>query len=319
VTRLFAVRFAGMGLALPNGMIKITRLSSSEDPVVRLRVEGRVVLHTAGELVRAAIAALGDAKPVLLDFGGVAFVDVEGAGAIAALTRRNVTVTRCSPFVGALLRSHAEQASDEPRDDDARNLVARLRNQEAAAFEEMVRRYGSRMLAVARCLLRSEDDARDVVQEAFLAAGKNLGALQSDARLWAWLRHLVADAALMRLRSRRRTPEASVDGLLPRFDEDGHWASVVAPLALPPDIVECRETRAAVRRCMDQLPDSSRFMLVLRDLEGFDADEVATLLDTPASAVKTRLHGARQALRTLLAAELVGATRPVQQTMTVSE
>jgi RNA polymerase sigma-70 factor, ECF subfamily len=286
-------------------MIKITRLSSPEDPITRLRVEGRVVLHTVGELVRAAENVLGDDGPVLLDFGGVGYVDAEGASAIAALCRRNVTLIGCSPFVGALLRSHAEhEDGTAPTAADERRLVAQLRRHEPEAFEAMVRRYGSRMLAVARHMLRYEDDARAAVQEAVLTAADSVASFRDGADLSTWLRGFVAKAALMRQRTRRRTAEESLDALLPRFDETGHWAKRVPAMALPGDVYERGETRAAVARCLDRLPESFRTTLVLRDLEGFTAADVAALVGTTPGAVRSRTHLARQALHTVLTREL---------------
>jgi RNA polymerase sigma-70 factor (ECF subfamily) len=282
-------------------MIKITCVSSAADPVVHVRVEGRIVLRTAAEVAKACAAALAPGKPVLLDLAGVGFVDAEGGWAIAELSRRNVTVVGCSPFVGVLLRAHGERAAEAATDEgDDGPLVARLRRRDPTAAEEMLRRYGSRMLAVARRVLTSEDDARDAVHEAFLSAFESIDELPGSAQLSTWLRHMVAHAALLRLRSRRRTPEASLDALLPRFDAAGHWVDAVTPL---PGL-EGAHARDAVRRCLDRLPETFRTIVVLRDVEDLDTEEVATLLGTTATTVRIRLHRARQALRALLVESL---------------
>ena len=104
----------------------------------------------------------------------------------------------------------------------------------------------------------------------------------------------------MRLRRRRRKPEESIEALLPRFDEQGAWDHADTPPATPVELVERAELRAVVRDCIDQLPPSYRTILLLRDVEDLDTDEVAAALGMTVSAVKTRLHRARQALRTLL-------------------
>jgi RNA polymerase sigma-70 factor (ECF subfamily) len=187
--------------------------------------------------------------------------------------------------------------------DDERRLVVALRRGDTAAFEEMVRRYGGRMLAVARRMLRVEEDARDAVQEAFVSAFKALDGFAGGARLSTWLHRIVVNAALMRLRRRRRKPEESIDDLLPSFDENGSWENETQ-CTTPVDMVERAETRAIVRECIDQLPPSYRTVLLLRDIEELDSDETALALGTTVSAVKTRLHRARQALRTLLARRL---------------
>ncbi len=89
-------------------------------------------------------------------------------------------------------------------------------------FEDLVHRFGPRLLAVARRLLRSEEDARDAVQDGFVAAFRSMGGFQGHSSPETWLHRIVVNAALMRLRSRRRHPETSVEDLLPGFLEDGH-------------------------------------------------------------------------------------------------
>lgn len=96
-------------------MIKITRLSDATAPVVRLRVEGRIVLRAASEIEHACRDALAEGLPVLLDVSGVAFVDAAGAETLAALERRTATIVGCSPFIGALLRSHRESDDEGDR------------------------------------------------------------------------------------------------------------------------------------------------------------------------------------------------------------
>lgn len=198
----------------------------------------------------------------------------------------------------------------DPDRDPERLLLARLRRGDQQAYAVLVRENGGRMLATARRLLRSDEDARDAVQEAFLAAFRALPGFEGQSRLSTWLHRITVNAALMRLRSRRRRPEGLIADLLPRFDEDGHRVLEAGdPTPWPDDALERRDLRAAVRRGLDQLPAAYRTVLVLRDVEQLDTEETARLLDTTAGAVKTRLHRARQALRTLLERELAGTER----------
>jgi RNA polymerase sigma-70 factor (ECF subfamily) len=190
-----------------------------------------------------------------------------------------------------------------PEREDEAELLAGLRAGDGRAYEALVRRHGGRMLAVARRLLRNEDEAEDAVQEAFLAAWRALPAFEGQSRLGTWLHRIVVNAALMRLRSRRRRPEASIDELLPRFDEDGHRLDAGPPPASADALLEHAELRAAVRRCIDLLPDSHRTVILLRDIEELDTKTVAALLEISEAAAKVRLHRARQALRTLLERE----------------
>ncbi|RMH17085.1 MAG: sigma-70 family RNA polymerase sigma factor [Acidobacteria bacterium] len=179
-------------------------------------------------------------------------------------------------------------------------LVARLKRGDEAAYEELVRRYGGRLLQVARRYLR-EEDARDAVQDAFVSAFKAIDRFDGRAQLATWLHRIVVNASLMRLRRPAMQREESLEPLLPRFLDDGHFAAVRRPW---PEDAEARlgraETRRLVRRSIDRLPETYRTVLLLRDIEELDGAETAERLGISPGAVKVRLHRARQALRELL-------------------
>jgi RNA polymerase sigma-70 factor (ECF subfamily) len=184
---------------------------------------------------------------------------------------------------------------------DERELLAKLRAGDEAAYELLVRTHGGRMLAVARRFLRSEEDARDAVQDAFLSAFRSLDGFEGGARLSTWLHRIVVNAALMKLRTRRRKPEQPIDPLLPAFADDGHMLEpAVSWRSAELDAVELRELTGLMREAIESLPDSYRNVLLLRDIEGLDTEETAEAMGISPGAVKTRLHRARQALRGLL-------------------
>jgi RNA polymerase sigma-70 factor (ECF subfamily) len=169
------------------------------------------------------------------------------------------------------------------------------------AFEELVQRYSGRLLRAARRVLDSEEDARDALQDAFVAAFRALGDFEATARLSTWLHRIVINASLMKLRTRRRKPEEEIEQYLPRFVEDGHQAESSVAWPEPADaMLEREELRSLVRATIERLPESYRVVLVLRDLEEFSTEETAAMLGASPNAVKIRLHRARQALRGLL-------------------
>ena len=86
----------------------------------------------------------------------------------------------------------------------------------------MVRLYAGRMLAVARRLVGSDEDARDVVQDALLSAFRSIRRFEGQSLVSTWLHRITVNTALMKLRSRRRKPEESIEPLLPAFLDDGH-------------------------------------------------------------------------------------------------
>ena len=197
--------------------------------------------------------------------------------------------------------------ADAPPDETG--LLVRLKAGEERAYAELVRLHGARLLAVARRFLASEEDARDAVQDAFLSAFRSIGAFEGQARLSTWLHRIVVNAALMKLRTRRRRPEQPIDELLPGFLEDGHMA--VAAQAFRPageDPAEKAQLAALLIEKIHELPESYRNVLLLRDIEELDTEETAHIMGLSTGAVKTRLHRARQALRGLLEPHL--ARRP---------
>ena len=192
--------------------------------------------------------------------------------------------------------------------DDETALIAQLRAGDEAAFEQVVRLYGGRLLAVARRIVGTEEDARDVVQDAFMNAFKSLDRFEGNAKLSTWLHRIAVNAALMKLRTRKRKPEQPIDSLQPAFLEDGHFEERFQSWEEPVDkAMERAENRELVRKQIDNLPDSYRTVLVLRDIEGLDTEETAKMLGLSVNATKIRLHRARQALRTMLAPHFSGS------------
>lgn len=182
-----------------------------------------------------------------------------------------------------------------------RPLLERLRRHEDAAFEELVRAETPHLLAVARRFLRHEEDAQDTVQQSFLLAFRALPEFQGQCRLTTWLHRIVTNTALMKLRSRARKPEQSIESLLPRFSDDGHQAEPMSDWSADAEgQLERSEVQQRVRAAIDDLPEPYRTVLLMRDIEELDTEETARLLGISVGAVKTRLHRARQALASLL-------------------
>jgi RNA polymerase sigma-70 factor (ECF subfamily) len=264
-----------------------------------LRIEGRLTEATVDELGAACRALRRRHDGFDVDLSGCRFVDAAGATLLARLERDGARLEGRSGLLDELLRGGSGLADGEAA------LVARLQAGDGAAFESLIRRHGGRLLATARRLVRNEEDARDVVQDAFLAAHRAIGAFQGTARLSTWLHRIVVNEALMRLRRKRRRPEEPIDELLPRFAEDGHFAEPLTPWERDgAALLERRETRDLVRRAIDRLPATYRTVLLLRDIEDLDTEETAERLGIRPNAVKIRLHRARQALRTLIGREL---------------
>jgi RNA polymerase sigma-70 factor, ECF subfamily len=209
--------------------------------------------------------------------------------------------------------SSAAGAGDDgltPSDQLEREIVEGLRAGEDRAFERLVREYVGPLHAVALRLLQNPADADDAVQEAFLSAYRNFNSFRGDARLGTWLHRIVVNAALGRLRRRKRSPEHGAEvidltELLPKFRENGYPEQFHEPWVAPAEELATRaETREQVRQMIDRLPENYRTVLILRDIEELSTAETGELLELSPGTVKVRLHRARQALRNLLEREL---------------
>jgi RNA polymerase sigma-70 factor (ECF subfamily) len=184
---------------------------------------------------------------------------------------------------------------------DEAALLARMQGGDGDACEACVRIYCGKMLLVARRILRNEEDANDAVQDAFLSAFKGISRFKGQAQLGTWLHRIVINAALGRLRNLQRHPEKPIEDLLPHFGDGEHQIDPPVPWqATPETTVQDQETRELVQGCISRLPDTYRIVLLLRDIEGVATEETAQILGTSTEVVKSRLHRARQALRSLL-------------------
>jgi RNA polymerase sigma-70 factor, ECF subfamily len=218
------------------------------------------------------------------------------------LTSNVRTPLHTSLSIEAVMHGAGSSGSGAVVDEQA--LLIALRAGHEWAFETMVRLYGGRLLAVARRFTRNDADAQDVLQSAYLNAFRALNDFQGACQLSTWLHRIVVNTALMKVRSRRRKPEESIEALLPTFQEDGHHVEQFSEWSTPADqLMERKETRATVRACIEQLPENYRAVLKLRDIEELSTQDVSEMLGMTPTAVKVRLHRARQALSTLLRKE----------------
>jgi RNA polymerase sigma-70 factor (ECF subfamily) len=180
-------------------------------------------------------------------------------------------------------------------------LVALLKAGDQNAYGTVVREYGPKLMAVAARFFSCEQDRDDAVQDAFISAFKAIASFDGESKLGTWLHRITVNACLMKLRSRSRKSETPIDDLLPEFDNTGHRMN--CGRAWDDDgytRLAAKDTRQRVRDCIEQLPEAYREVLLLRDIQGLDTGETARQLNCSQANVKTRLHRARQALRTLL-------------------
>lgn len=160
-------------------------------------------------------------------------------------------------------------------------LISRFRDGDRAAFAELMRRYEDRVYSVACRMLGRGEDARDVTQDAFMSAFRNLERFRGDARFSTWLHRIAVNACYDHMR--KRTPLLTDDGSLPEPDA-------------APDHAERAATAVDVERALLGVPVEFRAVLVLHDVQDLSLEDVADVLSLPLGTVKSRLHRGRVAL-----------------------
>src|SRR3954454_22559209 len=198
--------------------------------------------------------------------------------------------------------------SDMVIDADA-ELLARLRTGDEAAYMELVDRYGPVMLRIALAHVPRRAGAEEVVQEAWLGVLPGPERVEGRATLKTWLLRIVANRARTRGERERRTvplsslehdDEHAVDPS--RFLDTGAWAS--PPHAWPEERLLPKETLEQVMRAIETLPPRQQEVIVLRDVEGWDPEDVSQALDVTDGNQRVLLHRARAKVRTELEAYL---------------
>jgi RNA polymerase sigma-70 factor (ECF subfamily) len=195
-------------------------------------------------------------------------------------------------------------AGDAATDAD---LVARIAARDTGAFETLMRRYNRRLFRVARAILRSDDDAEDALQDAYLAAYRHIDRFRGDARLSTWLTRIVVNEAYGRLRKAAGAKVIALPEVSDMSEEDLAIPSDASGEA--PDHAASRaELRRLLERHIDNLPEQFRTAFVLREVEELSVEEAAAALGVPEATVRTRAHRARALLRAALAREIDVAT-----------
>jgi len=179
---------------------------------------------------------------------------------------------------------------------EEKELIARCREGDEAAFEALVHMHEKKVYALCRRMCRDEDDALEAAQDAFLALWRGIGSYRADAAFSTWLYRLVSNACLDLLRrEKKRTGDVSLDDEEARID-----APDSAPL--PEEVVERAEMMRMVREGLMALPDEYRQVLVLRETEQLSYTEIAAVTGLELGTVKSRINRARQALKNYLTA-----------------
>ncbi|MCC7123773.1 MAG: RNA polymerase sigma factor [Acidobacteria bacterium] len=203
------------------------------------------------------------------------------------------------------LQPHTQSSSDSTvtlsslPDDD---LVRRVRAGDGACFAVLVRRYNQRLFRTARSIVRDDDEAEDVIQQAYVNAYLHLDQFAERAQFSTWLTRIAIHEAWSRVRRQGRLRQ-----LDPADDEGQRMTLFTSPAQDPEARAYGRELAALMEHAIAALPEMFRTVFMLRDVEGLSTQETAACLGLNEITVKTRLHRARGRLRRTLTAT-VGAS-----------
>jgi RNA polymerase sigma-70 factor (ECF subfamily) len=173
------------------------------------------------------------------------------------------------------------------------DVVARVLAGDTPLFEILMRRYNQRLYRVARSVLRDDDEAEDVMQQAYVEAYTHLAQFAGRAKLSTWLTRIAFHEAIARWKRRRREGTSRFS---PESEEDA-MNRVISAEPTPEHQALQGELRGQLESAIDALPAIYRAVFVLREVEGLSTAETALCLDIREDAVKTRLHRARALLR----------------------
>ena len=194
--------------------------------------------------------------------------------------------------------------------DDEIELVDRLRAGDESAFVALIGRFQPRLLRLAEATVGSRAVAEEVTQDVWLAVFRGVDRFEGRSSLATWLFHILLNRARSAAGREHRAGRPDEDVVKDRFDKSGAWASPPEPWA---DRVDDRlladHLASRVQQFLPLLPDLQRQVVVLHDLEGLAAGDVADLVGVSGANQRVLLHRGRARLRQLLATDMVGRPR----------
>jgi RNA polymerase sigma-70 factor (ECF subfamily) len=179
-------------------------------------------------------------------------------------------------------------------------LVERCRGGDRTAFDELVRRYQDRIFNLTLRLCGNHDDAAELTQEVFLKAWGSIGRFGSQARFYTWIYRIAVNLAIDLRRRQNRRPERPLPTQTRRGQGDSRPAAgdlLISGAPGPDARLSESELAAIAAKKLAALEIEQRMVIVLRDVEGLDYEQIADILGVPVGTVKSRLYRARMALR----------------------
>ena len=191
------------------------------------------------------------------------------------------------------------EAGDAPPADDLA-LVARSQAGDTAAFSELVTKYRSRAFSMIYNMVRNEQDAWDVTQDGFVKAWKNIGRFRGQSSFYTWLYRILMNVAIDSLRRKQIEGGTEFDDAIGlRNIEPGAATTPHAELE-PATRLGDKEIRARIDAAIARLSSEHRAVIVMREIDGLEYQEIADAMECSLGTVMSRLFYARRKLQTML-------------------
>lgn len=200
----------------------------------------------------------------------------------------------------------ASEADDRETD---RQRVERVQAGDEAAFKELFDKYHRRAYAVAFGVVKNQQDALDIVQDAFIKVHRHIHNFQGSSSFYTWLYRIVMNLAIDHVRRNKKAKDLDYDDGVGRDAGDVAGDGTLLPRILdgnPRKTVMRRELSSAIQQALDQLPEYHRAVILLREVEGLTYEEMAKILKVPKGTIMSRLFHARRKMQSTLAEYLSG-------------
>jgi RNA polymerase sigma-70 factor, ECF subfamily len=181
-----------------------------------------------------------------------------------------------------------------------RLLIARLKDRDGQAFDEIVQLYGDKVFSLVYRMLGNRHEAEDVAQEVFITVFKTVDGFRGEAKFSTWLLRIAANQSKNRIKylARRPTDGGEVEDALQARATAGTPAPVMQAQIDGPDVLmEAAELEALMQRAIAALDEEHRLLVILRDVEELSYQEIGEITGLPEGTIKSRLHRARMAIK----------------------
>lgn len=221
-------------------------------------------------------------------------------GAQGAPPKKAVNEPPGGPSQSPTPNNKAKAAADRERD---RELVRGAQQGDRAAFRELYDRYHRRAFAVAFGVVKNKQDARDIVQEAFIKVHRHIQNFQGTSSFYTWLYRIVMNLSIDHIRRNKKARNLDYDDKVGR-DDDVAGDGALLPTILdgnPRKTALRKELAEAIQSALGELPEHHRAVILLREVEGLSYEEMAKVLGVPKGTIMSRLFHARRKMQHSLA------------------